>query len=299
MELRQLRYFVAVADELSFTRAAKRLHVSQPPVSRQIERLEQEIGIRLLERTRQHVRLTDAGRAFYEQARATLTSADSAMMSARRAAEGEVGRLALGFGGSVAYLLPGVLSRFRERHGGVELVLHPLHLAQQYEALQRDTIDFGLVILPIEDDSLETELFLREPLVAALPPGHPLCAKSKLRLEQLAGCEFVLFPWMRGYGYGRLVMRLCSRAGFVPRVVQEASPMESIIGMVGAGVGVSILPAMAERQRAARVEYRPLADRFAVAEIAMAWKKSNRSPVLHRFIEIARSKRPAGTMPAR
>ena len=292
MELRQLRYFVAVAEELSFTRAARRLHVSQPPVSRQIERLEHEVGLRLLERTRQRVRLTEAGRAFYEQARATLASAEAAVASARRASEGEVGRLALGFGGSVAYLLPGVLSRFRARYAGVELVLHPLHLAQQYEALQRDTIDFGLLILPIEDAGLETEIFLREPLVAALPPGHPLCKKRRLRVEQLASCDFVLFPWMRGVGYGRLVMRVCSRAGFVPRVVQEASPMESIIGMVGAGVGVSILPAMAERQHVARVEYRPLADAFAVADIAMAWKKSNRSPVLARFIETARTLKP-------
>ena len=298
MELRQLRYFVAVADELSFTRAARRLNVSQPPVSRQIGLLEEELGILLLERTRQHVRLTDAGRAFHEQARAALASAESAVIAARRASEGEVGRLALGFGGSVAYLLPEVVSRFRKRYGGVDLVLHPLHLAQQYEALLRDTIDFGLVILPIEDESLETELFVREPLVAALPPGHPLCARRRLRLEQLSGCDFVLFPWMRGYGFGRLVMRVCSRAGFVPRVAQEASPMESIISMVGAGFGVSILPAMANRQRPARVEYRPLTDRFAVAEIAMAWKKSNRSSALRRFIDTAREMKPRASRSA-
>jgi LysR family transcriptional regulator, benzoate and cis,cis-muconate-responsive activator of ben and cat genes len=288
MEIRQLRYFVTVADEGSFTGAARRLHVSQPPISRQISLLERELGVMLFERVRPRVRLTDAGRAFYRQARAALGSVESAAVAARRASEGEVGKISLGLGGLVAYLLPEVVARFRARHRAVELVLHPLNLAEQYEAVLNDVIDFGLVVLPIENEGIVTELFRREPLMAVLPPSHPLCAQPRLHVEDLAPHEFVLFPWARGYGFGRLVMRVCSRAGFVPRVVQEAWPTESILGMVGAGVGISILPAMAQRQQVANVEYRPLSERFAAADIAMAWKRTNDSRTLRRFVEVAR-----------
>jgi DNA-binding transcriptional LysR family regulator len=288
MELRQLRYFIEVADVLSFTKAAQRLHISQPPISRQIARLEQEVGTVLLTRTKQSVALTEAGRVFYEQAKITVTSAQHAITSARRAGEGHVGRLSLGFGGLTAYWWPQVMAEFRAESPSVELVLHPLQLAYQRAALLEDKIDIGLVVLPIEHEDLASERFTSETLWVALPEGHPLAAHRSLALSQLAQCDFVMVPWTRGFGFGRLTMRICSRAGFVPRVVQEAEPMESVIGMVGAGVGIAIVPALVRQLPVARVVYRPIKERFARAEIGMAWSKSNGSPVLQRFLTVAR-----------
>lgn len=288
MELRQLRYFIEVAEALSFTKAARKLHVSQPPISRQIVRLEQEIGTPLFTRNKQSVALTEAGRAFYEQAKLTLASAQHAITSARRAGEGHVGRLSLGFGGLTAYWWPQVLAQFRAESPSVELVLHPFQLAYQLGAVREDKIDVGMVVLPIEDDDLATARFTSEALWVALPQGHPLAAHRSLALSQLAQAEFVMVPWSRGFGFGRLTMRICSRAGFVPRVVQEAEPMESVIGMVGAGVGIAIVPALVRQLPVARVVYRPIKERFARAEIAMAWSKDNHSPVLQRFLAVAR-----------
>ncbi|MBL0420714.1 LysR family transcriptional regulator [Ramlibacter sp. AW1] len=288
MELRQMRYFVEVADALSFTRAAERLHMSQPPVSRQIARLEEEIGAALFHRTKQSVALTEAGRAFYDQARATLASAQAALTAARRAAAGHVGRLALGFGGLSAYWWPQVMAEFRARSPSVELVLHPLQLAHQRAALLEDRIDVGMVVLPLEHADLAAERFRCEPLWVALPEGHALAAHRSLSLSQLADCDFVMVPWTRGHGFGRLTMRICSRAGFVPRVVQEAEPMESVVGMVGAGVGLAIVPAIVSQLPVSRVVYRPIRERYARAEIGIAWSKGNHSPVLKHFVDVAR-----------
>lgn len=288
MELRQLRYFVEVADALSFTRAAERLHVSQPPVSRQIARLEEEVGTILINRTKQSVALTDAGRAFYEQATMTLASAQGAITSARRAAAGQVGKLALGFGGLTAYWWPPVLAEFRAESPSVRLVLHPLQLAHQRAALLENRIDVGLVVLPTEQEDLAAQPFRSEPLLVAMPEDHPLAVHASLALSQLAESDFVMVPWTRGFGFGRLTMRICSRAGFVPRVVQEAEPMESVVGMVGAGFGLAIVPAIVSQLPVAKVVYRPIQEQFAQAEIGIAWSKGNQSPVLNHFLDVAR-----------
>ncbi|HEX2547392.1 MAG TPA: LysR substrate-binding domain-containing protein [Ramlibacter sp.] len=288
MELRQLRYFVEVADALSFTKAAQKLHVSQPPISRQIARLEQEVGTALLLRTKQSVALTEAGRVFLEQARITLASAQHAMESARRAGEGHVGTLSLGFGGLTAYWWPRVISAFRAESPSVQLVLHPLQLAYQRNALREGKIDVGLVVMPVDDEELACERFTTESLWVALPEGHPLAAHRTLELAQLSRGEFVMVPWARGFGFGRLTMRICSRAGFVPHVVQEAEPMESVIGMVGTGVGIAIVPAIVRQLPVAKVVYRPIKEKFARADIGIAWNKANPSPVLQRFLAVAR-----------
>ena len=303
MELRQLRYFVAVAEELSFTNAAKRLHVSQLPVSRQIARLEAEIGVRLLERTKQNVILTLAGTAFFEHARMMLTRAETAVHAARRASQGQVGKLTIGYGGYAAYLLPNVLSRFRQSYPSVELELEPLLMPQQGEAILSGRINLGLVILPTEDPGIQTEAFARDALVAVLPAGHPLCKSKSLWLRQLADQDFVMFPWTRGdwrrgSGFGRVAMQACGRAGFVPHIVQEAAPTESVISLVGAGVGVALLPAMAQRIRVARVEYRPLKDRLAYADIGIAWDGGDGSPALQAFLQIVRQTQGSAPAPA-
>ncbi|ARP83467.1 hypothetical protein CAL12_23365 [Bordetella genomosp. 8] len=284
MELRQLRYFIAVAEELSFTRAAALLHVSQPPVSRQIMLLEAEIGTPLFERSKQYVRLTAAGAHFYEQARALVAAAQAAVVSTRRVAAGQVGKIAIGLGGTAAYLFPDALALFRRRHPEVELVLNPLNLAYHQAALVEGRIDVGLVVLPIDDDELETRKLTRMRLLAALPAEHALAARRGLSLRDLADEDFVMVPWSKGRGFGRLALQACRRAGFVPNVVQEAEPMESVLGMVAAGAGVALVPESMDKLHGRKVAYRPIKESYAAAEIAIAWRKGDASPILRAFL---------------
>jgi DNA-binding transcriptional LysR family regulator len=295
MELRQLRYFLAVAEELSFTRAAALLHISQPPVSRQIMLLEAEIGTPLFERSKQYVRLTTAGQHFYEQARALVAAAHAAVVSTRRVAAGQVGKISLGLGGTAAYLFPDALALFRRRHPEVELVLNPLNLAYHQAALIEGRIDVGLVVLPVSEDELETRKLTRMRLLAALPADHALAARRRLSLRDLADQDFVMVPWAKGRGFGRLALQACRRAGFAPNVVQEAEPMESVLGMVAAGAGVALVPETMEHVHGRKVAYRPIKEDYAAADIAIAWRKGDASPILRAFLACC----PDGARPRR
>lgn len=290
MDLRQLRYFVAVAEEASFSRAAARIPISQPPLSRQIAKLEQEIGVRLLQRTQQGVTLTEPGRLFLEEARKTLASAAAALGTAKRAAGGQIGRLTLGFGGSAAYtFLPTVLRIFRKQHPGVQLALINLPMTAQLDAIVDGRIDIGMLMLPVRHKAIVTALLVRDPLVVALPSGHPLAKRRSVRLAQLAPFEQILFTRTGGLGFFNQVMELCRRAGFVPRLAGETAPMESVIGLVAAGVGIAIVPAMAQKLRIAEVVYRRIEDSYASVDFVMAWRGDNGSPALAALLSIARS----------
>lgn len=282
-----MRYFAAVAETLSFTAAARRLRVSQPPVTRQIALLEQEVGLQLLRRNKRHVELTDAGRVFYDRVCRLFAAADAAVASARHAAEGETGTLRLGYGGASVYLLPAVLRSFRKAFPGVELALSPLNLGYQLTAIRDGEIDIGLVVQPVDDAMIETRPFATDRLMVALPSAHALRSRVALSLSELRRERFVMVPWRKGYGFGRLIMRVCGRAGFVPTIEQEAEPMDSVLGLVSAGVGIALVPALYRRLPIQRVVYKPLNDRFAVADIALAWRSDNASPVLRAFVGIA------------
>lgn len=280
VELRQLQYFVAVAEELSFTRGAARLHISQPPVSRQVMLLEENLGVRLLERSKQFVRLTAAGEHFYREARAILASIASAVHSTQQVANGQIGRLTLGLGGTAAYILPDVLQKFRQLYPQVELVLSPLHLAYQHSALEAGKIDVGLVITPGVSSELNVQHLLRVRFHAVLPADHPLTGQDRVSLKDLAEENFVMVPYAKGRGFGRAIMEICRRAGFTPRIVQEAEPMEAVIGMVAAGAGVSIVPRWLEHLHVPKVAYRPIKEAYAGTSIGMAWRKDNASPLI-------------------
>ncbi len=289
MELRQLRYFTAVAEELSFSRAAERIHISQPPLSRQIAALEAEIGVRLLDRNKHKVALTEAGKAFLDEAHKTLACADNAAVVAVRAASGQVGRLSLGFGGSAAYtFLPTVLRTFRRRYSGVQLSLLNLPMTAQLDAILDRRIDMGMLMMPVLEDAIATSLLMKDRVVVALPSGHALATKRSIRLAALAPYDQVLFTRGGGLGYFSHVMDLCRKAGFVPRVVEETAPMESVIGLVAAGVGIALVPAMAQKLRIAEVVYRPISESYAAVQFAMAWRKDNTSPALRALLAIAR-----------
>lgn len=288
MNFRQLRYFSAVAELLSFTAAARRLRVSQPSVTRQIAALEHELGLQVLRRSKQHVELTDAGRVFYEQIGRLFAGLDAAVSLTRRTAQGETGTLRLGYGGASVYLLAPVLQSFRAAFPGVELAFSSLNLGYQLPAIRSGDIDVGLVVEPVNDALIETQQFAVERLMVALPSDHLLRRRASLSLSELQHENFVMVPWRKGFGFGRPTLRVCSRAGFVPKVVQEAEPMDSVIGLVGAGIGIALIPALYTSLPVPKVLYKPLRDRFAVAEIALAWRTDNSSPIVRAFVETAR-----------
>ena len=295
VELRQMRYFLAVAEELNFTRAAKRCHVSQPPLSRQIAQLEDELGVRLLTRDPHSVALTDAGRVFLEDVYAILERVDRSKQRAVRAASGLTGQLVVGFGSSTAYvLLPMLVKRFRAHYPHVQLVLRSMPVIEQIEALRDGQIKVGVVRLPVYDELIQTQFVHREGLVVALPAEHPLAAHDRVPVGALAGCDFVAYQRSRGMGFHSDLIALCRGAGFEPRIVQETAPTEGIIGVVACGDVVAIVPEAARRLRVDGVVYRPLAlppgpaAASMVVDFAVAWLREAVGPTTAGFIEIAK-----------
>jgi DNA-binding transcriptional LysR family regulator len=289
MELRALRYFSALAEELHFGRAAKRLAMTQPPLSQAIGNLERELGVRLFDRTRRRVALTHAGAAFLEEARATLAHATQAIETARRADRGEVGRLAVGYLAATAYsLLPLVLRDFARGFQGVKLELRELTLPQQFEALLRGDIEVGLLRPPVAPAELASETVLSERFVLALPVRHPLCALRRVPAKRLAGERFIMFPRQPGLVFHDLVMDFCLRSGFTPRVAQEANQTHTVVGLVSAGIGVALVPASTQKIALAGVAYRPLREATPYAKTAVAWRRADASPVVAAFLDVAR-----------
>lgn len=289
MELRTLRYFVTLAEELHFGRAAQRLAITQPPLSLAIRALEQELGVQLFARTRRQVELTHAGAAFREEAAAILARADEARRLVVAADRGQVGRLAIGFMSASTYtLMPPVLREFAAGHPRVRLDLRELTLPQQLAALRRGDIDAGFVRPPVADAELESEVLLEEPLLVALPGGHPLAVHRRIALAQLAGEPFVMFQRAPGLVLHDVVLGWCLQNGMAPRVVQEASQTHAIVGLVSAGIGVALVPASARDMRPRDVEFRPLRTRSPKVGTALAWRHGDSSPVLRSFLATAR-----------
>jgi DNA-binding transcriptional LysR family regulator len=284
MELRHLRYFVAVAQELHFGRAAARLQVAQPALSRQIRDLEEEMALRLFERNRRRVALTAAGAAFLDEASSLLGHVERAVETARRAARGEHGSLRIGYVPAVIYTgLPEIVRAFRKRFPGVEVRLQEMNPATQVEALLAERVDVGFVRGPIHEPALGGETVLEEPLVAALPSGHRLGSRKRLGLAMLAGEPFVLQARSRGPGFHDQILAICRGAGFSPWVVQEGSQTDAL-SLVASGAGVAIVPTSLRVLRRAGVVYRPLRER-PMTQLAMVWRKDAALPVLHAFLE--------------
>jgi DNA-binding transcriptional LysR family regulator len=293
MELRHLRYFVAVAEELHFGRAAERLHIAQPPLSRQIRDLEREVGTPLFARVPRGVELTPAGRAFLPEARLTLAQADRAGRAARRAAEGEVGRLRVGFveGAADAAVLPDVLGFFRMHLPDVGVSLFEMDALQQAEALRTDRIDVGILHSPPADAAqwLRVEPVYADPMLAALPAAHRLAARARPALGDLASEPFVLFPRPGAPELHDALIARCRAAGFSPRVVQEAAGWHTLAGLVAAGVGVAFVPRSLALLGRPGVTYRPLRGLGVELSMSAAWKRGARSAVRDRFVTTLRT----------
>jgi LysR family transcriptional regulator, benzoate and cis,cis-muconate-responsive activator of ben and cat genes len=300
MELRQLRYFLAVAEELSFSRAAKRTCVSQPPLSRQIANLEAELGARLFDRNKHSVSLTETGKVFYAEVVKSLAAVNRAVQMAQSAAKGKTGSLTFGFGGSAAYTLaPPLLRQFRRNFPGVELQLQSVTIAKQLEALRKEVIDVGFVIAPLGDDTIAEEIIARDPLMVALPLGHPLATQRSVSLKSLEAYGFVTLPGSTTFDLFTSHTQQCGKIGFLPLIVQQAETMEVLLGLVAAGIGISIVPSVARRSRITDVEYRPIDDPAAFVEFAIAWRKQNRSPVLKEFVQLIRNNKQKALLPTK
>ncbi|CAN5726168.1 LysR family transcriptional regulator [soil metagenome] len=290
MELRHLRYFVAVAEERHFGRAAARLRMAQPPLSRQIQALEAELGFVLFERNRRQVELTPAGKTLLEHARGIFEAVDLAVHEARRASQGESGRIVVAYPSTFAYSgLPELVRAYRAKFPGVELVLRELSPQQQLDALRDHRADVGFIRAPVDEPGLSTELVRSEPLVAALPAGHALAGRRSIPLALLAKEPFVLFPRVRGPAYFDHLIGLCREAGFTPRIVQEA-PQLDIVSLVAAGLGVSILPSSIRKFRRSGIVLRPIVG-GPRTELLVVWSARNRSAVLGEFLDVLRRQR--------
>lgn len=287
MELRHLRYFVAVAEDLHFGRAAERLHITQQPLSQQIRQLEDELGVLLFHRTKRRVQLTEPGKAFLVEARQILLKATQAVEIARQVAQGESGRLKVGFSGFATYsVLPKTLRIFRERFPRVELELEEMTTTAQVQALQEQQIHLGLMIPPIPDTSLSFQPILREPLVVILPETHPLATQPELTLPMLANESFILVSRHLEPGYYDQCISLFQQAGFTPKVVQKASQKQTILGLVSAGMGVSLAPASIRNIHRTGVVYITLNTLNAEVELVAVWRQDEPLPVLQTFLEV-------------
>jgi DNA-binding transcriptional LysR family regulator len=289
MELRHLRYFVTVAEELHFGRAAQRLQIAQPPLSQQIRQLEEELGVQLFHRTKRSVQLTEAGQLFLEEASQILTRAEQAIQIVQRADRGETGRLTLGFVGSATYsVLPVVLKVFRRRFPEVLVSLYEMTTTQQVQALHEDRIHLGFVRPPIYEQELMIESILKEPFVAVLPEFHRLANETQISLLTLANDPFILFPRYLGSGFYDQIVNMCQQVGFQPQVAQEAIQMQTIISLVAAELGVALVPASVQNLQRVGVVYKALAESTSQVELAMVWRPDKISSVLQKFLEVTR-----------
>jgi DNA-binding transcriptional LysR family regulator len=289
-ELSQLRCFVAAAEELHFGRAAARLNMTQPPLSRQIQLLERIIGVPLLERTSRLVRVTPAGRVFLLEARRILRLAESAALTTRRVASGEAGTLTVGFTAASGYaFLPGLVSLVRSRLPNIELALKEMVSGEQIEALLTGRIDIGLLRPPIDRQEFGTFKVLSDSLVAALPLGDPRLFKPTLQLTDFDAQPFIMYaPDGAGYFHNMLV-KLFAEAGAQPIYVQHMSQIHSILALVHAGLGAALVPSAATSLHFDDVTFRPLDMEPAMpVELYMAWREDTDNPAVAPFLQLYR-----------
>lgn len=287
MELRHLRYFVALAEELSFTRAARRLHVSQPPLSLQIAQLEQELGVRLFQRTSRRVELTLAGRAYLAEARAVLERVVQAGVRARAIGHGDAGHIDIGLSGS-HFLgpLPGLIATHAKSHPDVSVALHEMPPALQLQALRDRRIDLSVSRTPVNDTVLSSTLLWKDPVVVALPAGHALARRRQLGLADLRTEAFIMLR-TDSSAHAQYIHDACVQAGFSPRVAQWVLELPAVLSLVAAGLGVALVPASLaelypERVRRVRLgREAPRADVYAVQRSAEA------PPVVQAFLRLA------------
>ena len=297
VELADLHAVVALADSLHFGRAADRLHVSQPALSKRLRKLEGRIGGPLLVRGYRDVRLTEAGRLLADRGRLLLREAEAAVALSQQAARGEAGRLRIGFGiASILGLLPDVLLRFRRTHPTVQLQLRDMSTPDQIAALESRDIDVGFVRLPVRGDRIVVRQVLDERLALAIGPRSPWDASHGL--QSVAGEPFIIIARARSASFYDHALGVCAAAGFAPRIVQEANELFTVLSLVGAGLGVSLVPRSAALMQLPGVRFRELTLAEAAWDIAVAWHRDARhEPLVQRFAGMVRAAAPGTLRP--
>jgi len=284
-ELSQLRCFIAVAEELHFGRAAARLNMTQPPLSRQVQLLEHALDILLLERTSRSVRLTSAGRAFLAEARRIIVLADGAALAARRVARGELGSIAIGGTAAASYsLVPRLLAFTASQLPGIDVVLREMVTAEQMEALAAGRLDLGLVRQPFDPRVVEAVCIQRERLLLAVPRGHALATGREPAIADLDRQPLIMWSPVEARYFYDLVIGLCAAAGVAPAHVQYITQTHTMLALVGAGLGLALVPEAARSLHFDRVVLRPVrARRPAWAELHLVWRRDNSNPALPLF----------------
>lgn len=288
-ELRQLRHFVAVAQHLHFGRAAATLHMSQPPLSRSIQDLEARLGATLLARSRRKVALTPEGARFLEEAQRVIAQLERAVLEVGSMAAGAGGRLRLGFVSLADFgVLPGLLKAYKAAHPGVALALREMLSPEQAAALSAGELDFGLLLPPVTGD-LEHLVVQRERFVVALPARHALArTRGRIAMRQLSGEAFVMAPRDIAPGLHDIVALLTARAGFSPRVAQEAIQMQTVVSLVSSGLGVAVVPSSVANLGRRGVAYREIADAHQRLDLWLAWRRGSLGVAGREFVQHAR-----------
>jgi DNA-binding transcriptional LysR family regulator len=291
MELRQLRYFMTVAEEGSFSRAAGRLHVSQPPLSTQIKGLEDELGVQLLERSNRGVSLTPAGLVFFEEVRTVLARLEHAKKEALRANRSDIGMLSIGFVSIADYgILPPALKSFRSNYPLVEVQLHELTTDAQIRELRAARLDLGIGLGPVDEPDLEFERVLREELVLAAPSGHPAAkGEGAVDLRALSKENFIVPPREIAPGLYDLIISHCRSFGFAPRITQHARQMQTVISLVSCGMGFALVPSSLRNLKRTGVRYRHLRGKAAFIDLGILRLRNSDTPLRERFVEALRN----------
>lgn len=287
IELRQLRYFSVVAEELNFTRAAERLQIAQPPLSRQIQNLEKALQVELLQRTNRRVTLTPAGVVFLAECRQILSHLEQSIRMTQRADQGEIGQLIIGFEGSFhGQTVLSVIQNFRSHFPDVKLILQEMTSVQQMDALHQKLIDVGFVDPVIGREDISLIKVLAEPLVLVLATSHPLANQDSLDLKQLEQESWITGRRDKGCGLLMRLLEAFRQAGFVPNIQQETNDTQMTLGSVASGLGVTLLPVSAAASGCGGITYRALNSPLPQVELAVAWECHNSSSVLKSFLGI-------------
>lgn len=297
MELRLIRSFVAVAEELSVTRAARRLNIAQPPLTRQIQQLERELNARLFDRSGRGMALTPAGELLLDDSRALLARVEEIGRRVRRAAAGQAGLLSIGFieSATASGVLGRILTAYRSSHPQVEIVLRELRSLQQAEALRRRQIDVGIVhVRPADATGLAFRTLVSGHLVAAIPTGHPL-ARGRLTMRRLLDEPLILWPRENSPARYDLIIAQLRASGSEPRVVQHAEQMQTIVGLAAAGVGIGLVPSSFTPSALPGIAYRRVTKLDVRIDMELAWRADDRSPVLRAFLAGASARTAAAT----
>jgi DNA-binding transcriptional LysR family regulator len=291
MEFRQIRSFLSVAETLHFGRSARLLNLSQPALSLHVKALEEELGVQLLSRNRHGTVLTEAGQAFRVDAAVALEKLEFARRKAQWASAGKLGHIRLGFISTAGFeIVPNLMRRFRKSYPDVEFSIRNILTEAQLEMIDDGLLDVGFLRLPIENrKKIEVTTVHREPFVAVLPSGHPLSAKKEIRLRELKGNPFVMYAREHAPGFHDLLAGILNSAGVVPKVVQTVGEMPTLMSLVDAGVGVSIVPHSVARRFVSRVVVCSITDRLPESEIGLAFARHNTAAVVRRFCDFART----------